>query len=85
MTHTRQRRDGVAESSFATVAAIAADMPHLTPAPFSEAGKMAAYETKGNGGRPMRGIFFLDDLPRFVKALRDPRFRYRKAARDSLS
>ena len=71
---------GLAESSFATVAAIAADAPHLTPAPFAEAGKMAAYETRGNGGRPMRGFFFLDNLPTYVRALSDPKVRFRGGA-----
>lgn len=69
---------GLAESSFATVAALAADLPHLTPAPFSEAGKMGAYEMHGNHGRPMRGVFFLDDLERYVQALTDPRVRHRR-------
>ena len=74
---------GLAESSFATVAALAADIPHLTPAPFADAGKMAAYETRGNDGRPMRGIFFLEDVERFVKALSDPRVRHRRAAKEA--
>jgi hypothetical protein len=69
---------GLAESSFATVAALAADVPHLTPAPFAQAGKMAAYETFGNGGRAMRNVFFLDDLPRYVRALHEPAVRYRE-------
>lgn len=69
---------GLAESSFATVAALAADAPHLTPAPFAEAGKMAAYETRGNGGKPMRNIYFLEDLQRFTRALRDRTVHYRR-------
>jgi hypothetical protein len=74
----RLRLLGLAESSFATVAALAGDAPHLTPAPFHQAGKMAAYETRGNGGRPMHGVFFLDDLPRYTNALRDEHVRYRR-------
>lgn len=76
---------GLAESSFATVAALAGDAPHLTPAPFGSAGKMAAYETRGNGGRPMRGIFFLDDLPRFIRALTEERLRHRTSSPSSSS
>ena len=33
---------------------------------------------KGNGGKPMRGIFFLDDMDQFMKALQDPQVRYRR-------
>ena len=69
---------GLAESSFATVAGLAGDAPLLTPAPFAQAGKMAAYERKGNGGAPMRGVFFLEDLPRFITAVRDPSVRFRR-------
>ena len=31
----------------------------------------------------MRGIFFLEDLERFVKALSDPRVRHRRAAKEA--
>ena len=39
---------------------------------------MAAYERHGNKGQPMRGFFFLEDLPRYVRALRDEKVRWRK-------
>jgi hypothetical protein len=69
---------GLHESSFATVPALAGDTPHLTPVPFAIAGKMAMYETRGNAGRPLRGIFYLDDLDTFIRAVRDPQVRYRR-------
>ena len=73
------RNRGLAESSFATVAALAGDVPLLTPAPFAEGGLMATYETRGNRGRPMRGVFFLDDLRRFEAAIGDATVRHRAA------
>ena len=64
------------ESSFVTVASLAGDLPLLTPAPMASAGTMAKYQVQGNAGNPMRGIFFLDDLDVFVRALHDPLMRY---------
>ena len=45
---------------------------------------MRDYELRGNGGRPIRGVFWLDDLPlnasgnasTFVRAVSDPSVRH---------
>ena len=60
-----------------SVAALSRDTPLLNPFPFASGGPLAHYESAGNGGRPLRGIFFLDDLNTFVRALRDPALRHR--------
>ena len=65
------------ESSFVTVAALAGDVPLLTPVPFALAGTMARYELLGNGGKPMRGVFYLEDLATFIRALGNSAVRYR--------
>ena len=62
---------GLQESSFASVSALTGTTPHLTPVPFALGGKMAAYQRLGNeGGAPLRGIFFLDDLETFIDRVR---------------
>jgi len=62
---------GLQESSFASVSALTGTTPHLTPVPFALGGKMAAYQRLGNeGGAPLRGIFFLDDLETFIHRVR---------------
>ena len=69
------------EGSFSTVAALAGDAPLLNPFPFASGGPLAHYETAGNGGAPMRGIFFLEDIDTFAVALRDGSTRYRAPMR----
>jgi len=61
---------GLQESSFASVAALAGGAPHLTPVPYGIGGKMALYQQKGNGGQPMRGIYFLDNLAAYIRRVR---------------
>ena len=64
------------ESSFSTVAALAGDVPILLPFPRARGGKVADYETRGNGGAPMHGFFWLDDLNgTFLRAIADPSVR----------
>ena len=65
----------------ATVAALAGDAPLLNPFPFASGGPLAHYETAGNGGAPMRNVFFLDDIDTFVRALRDSSTRHRAHTR----
>ena len=80
MRHTQAGRSfRLGESSFVTVAALAGDAPLLTPVPFAVAGTMARYELLGNGGSPMRGVFYLEDLATFVRALSDANVRHRSA------
>ena len=61
---------GLQESSFASVPALAGGAPHLTPVPYAMGGKMAMYQERGNGGRPLAGIFFLEGLHDFVRSVR---------------
>ena len=61
---------GLQESSFASVGALAGGTPHLTPVPFALGGKMASYRQRGNDGQPLRGIYFLDDLKEYLKRAR---------------
>ena len=67
---------GLAESSFATVAALAGDAPLLTPAPFREAGVLPMIEGRLRG-QPIRGAFFLDSIDHFVRAVANASVRYR--------
>jgi len=59
----------MSESSFVTVAALAGDVPLLTPVPFARAGAMARYELLGNKGQPLRNVFFLEDLVAFTSSV----------------
>ena len=76
---TKGRSFPRSESSFVTVAALAGDVPLLTPVPFARAGAMARYELLGNRGQPLRNVFFLEDLVAFIRALGDPTLRHRPA------
>lgn len=67
--------NGLAESSFATVAALAGDAPLLTPAPFVEAGVLPLLEARSQA--LLRGAFFLDDLSQFILAIGNASVRYR--------
>lgn len=75
---------GHGESSFATVAALAGDAPLLFPAPSSEPGVLARIEAEcflSGSQRPLRGVFFLEDVERYIAAVGDSRVRFRNATR----
>ena len=66
---------GHGESSFATVAALAGDAPLLMPAPSTDASVLAFIEAQCR--RPLRGIFYLDDLHRYIQAVSNSSVRLR--------
>ena len=66
----------------ATVAALSGDAPLLLPFPRGRGrgggGRAMWYEREGNGGRPMRGFFWMEDAnTSFARAVEDPSVRYR--------
>ena len=71
------------ESSFATVSALAGDVPLLVPFPRKRSGKRLQYEIQGNDGRAIRNLFWLEDVnTSFAAAMAngsvDSSLRYRR-------